>query len=174
MIWGRGWGRDQHPQRSQNDKVIVQWERLEYSLHFPWHLHQWNVSVSGAETSKGCKSEWPIITYYRVSGFVLNTQMHWPVLLRSPLWKEMTEDTSFTSSFSWAFSLHKTAVSVLCVLRREWHRPWWSHHWLLKRPQNKPFVSTEGLEESVELCQAADFFFFPLNEGCVGNKHFTT
>ena len=67
MIWGRGWGRDQHPQRSQNDKVIVQWERLEYSLHFPWHLHQWNVSVSGAETSKGCKSEWPIITYYTES-----------------------------------------------------------------------------------------------------------
>ena len=67
MIWGRGWGRDQHPQISQNDKVIVQWERLEYSLHFPWHLHQWNVSVSGAETSKGCKSEWPIITYYTES-----------------------------------------------------------------------------------------------------------
>ena len=68
MIWGSGWGRDQHPQRSQNDKVIVQWERLEYSLHtFPDISTQWNVSVSGAETSKGCKSQWPIITYYTES-----------------------------------------------------------------------------------------------------------
>lgn len=32
-----------------------------------------------------------------------------------PLWKGMTEDTSFTFSFLGAFSLTKTAVSALCV-----------------------------------------------------------
>ena len=67
-IWGRGRGRDQHPQKSQNDKVIVQWERLGYSLHTSSDIStQWNARVSGAETSKGCKSKWPTITYYTES-----------------------------------------------------------------------------------------------------------
>ena len=78
-IWGRGWERDQHPQRSQNDKVIVQWERLEYSVHtFP--------DIS--------KSKWPIITYYtesqasfsisRCSGLLFWTPLSGKKWLRTP------------------------------------------------------------------------------------------
>lgn len=147
---------------------IIQWE-VEYSTHFPWHLHTMNTRVSGAETSKGSST----LCFYKskrthnnllhwVSGFVLNIQMQWPVLLLSPLWEEMTEDTSFTFSFSWAFSLHKLQ-SVCCVLRREWHGPWWPPPQLplvIKCPQISPLCPWQDVKTS-SACQAADFFFSP-------------
>lgn len=37
------------------------------------------------------------------------------IVLHCLLWKEVTEDNSFTFSFSWALSLHKTAASAFCV-----------------------------------------------------------
>ena len=149
------------PQKSQNDKFIIQWERLKYSLHaFPDISTQWNARVSGVEKSKGCKSKWPIITYYTESqATVLSIQRQWRVLLRSPLWKEMTEDTSLTFSFSWAFSLHKTAASAFFLC-------WGGNDTVPGVPamasigDSKAFALCvhERTWRLVQLWQAADFF----------------
>lgn len=133
-------------QKSQNNNVIV---KLKYpgipSTHFPWHLHTikckgqwyWNKERqfhSCAHTKASDPSYYSSLRHFlflisRCSSFLF----FFFFLL---FFKEMTVDTSFTFSFSSAFSLHKAAVNVFCV--------WWegngtfsgglSHslHWWLK------------------------------------------
>lgn len=113
------------------------------STQFLWHFHTMKCKGQWiAETSKGCRKQ---VTHnnllHWVSGFVSNIQMQVVCSLLFPLsGKKWLRDTSFTSSFLGHFHFIKLQSVSSYVCWGGMKQTWWSHHWLLKRPQNKPLV----------------------------------
>ena len=161
----KGLGKGSTPTEILNDKVIVQWERLEYSVHtFPDISTQWNARVSGAETSEGCKIKWPIITYYtesqasfsisRCSGLLFWTPLSGKKWLRTP-----PSHFIFLGHFRFiklqsAHSVCAEEGATLSVVVPPWPPL------VTQVPSGLALCVHERTWRLVQLCQAADFFFF--------------
>ena len=128
---------------------------------FPDISTQWNARVRGAETSKGCKNKWPIITYYTESQAMFSISrcsgvFFW-ALLSGKKWLR-TPPSHFL--FLGKISLHTTAVSAFFLC--------WGGSDMVP---GVPTTSSIGDSRAFALCdhertwrlvqfwQAADFFF---------------